>query len=78
MTTKADVPGISPSSTKKEILDAYNSLLNNLEERAQTELKPEKVKAEREKQEVVQTADALMTHQITRAVNELIAKPARH
>lgn len=77
MTTKADVPGISPSSTKKEILDAYNSLLKNLEERAQIELKPERVKAEREKQEVVQTADALMTHQITRAVNELIGETGK-
>jgi hypothetical protein len=77
MTTKADVPVITATSTKKEILDAYHSLLRALETKAQTELKPEKVKADREKQEVVQTADALMTHKVIKTVNELISETGR-
>lgn len=68
MNTKAD---ITPSSTKKEILDAYNSLLKTLETKAQTELKPEKSKAEREKQEVIQTTDTLTTEKVIKTVNEL-------
>jgi hypothetical protein len=78
MTTKADgVPGISATSTKKEILDAYNNLLKALETRAQTELKPEKAKVEREKQDVVQTADALSTHAVIKTVNELIGETGK-
>lgn len=43
MAVKADsIPGITATSTKKEILDAYNDLLKVLETKAQTELKPEK------------------------------------
>jgi len=68
MDTKAD---ITASSTKKEILDAYNNLLKVLETRAQTELKPEKTKAEREKQEVIQTSDTLTTDKVIKTLNEL-------
>jgi DNA repair exonuclease SbcCD ATPase subunit len=75
MSTKTDsVPGITPTSTKKEMLDAYNRLLKELETKAQTELKPEKVKAEREKQEVVQTAEAITSHGVIKTVNELIGE----
>lgn len=78
MTTKTEtVSGISASSTKKEILDAYNNLLKTLETKAQMELKPEKVKAEREKQEVVQIADALTTHKVIKAVNDLIGETSK-
>jgi hypothetical protein len=66
-----DKADITPSSTKKEILDAYNNLLKVLETKAQTELKPEKSKAEREKQEVVKTTDALTTDKVIKTVNEL-------
>ena len=75
MATKTDsISGITATSTKKEILDAYNNLVKALETKAQTELKPEKVKAEREKQEVVQTADTVSTHGVIRKVNELIGE----
>ena len=78
MTTKAEsTPGITATSTKKEILDAYNNLLKEMETKAQTELKPEKVKAEREKQEVVQTADTVGTHGVIRKVNELIGETGK-
>ncbi len=78
MTTKAEGnPGITATSTKKEILDAYNSLLKAFETKAQTELKPEKAKAEKEKQEVVQTADALTTHAVIKTVNELIGETSK-
>lgn len=78
MTTKTDTsPAVSATSTKKEILDAYTSLLKTLETRAQTELKPEKIKAEREKQEVVQTADEVAAHGVIGTINELIGKTGR-
>ena len=78
MPTKSEgVPGITATSTKKEILDAYNDLLKSLETKAQTELKPEKAKAEREKQEVLQTADALTTHAVIKTVNELIGETGK-
>ncbi|MDR3553842.1 MAG: hypothetical protein P4L55_03720 [Syntrophobacteraceae bacterium] len=72
-----ETPGINATSTKKEILDAYNNLLKTLQTKAQTELKPEKAKAEREKQEVVQSADALSTHSVIKTVNELISETTR-
>jgi chromosome segregation ATPase len=78
MTTKTEsVPSISATSTKKEILDAYNSLLKTLETKARTELKPEKLKAEREEQEVVQTADAIASHGVIKTINELIGETGR-
>lgn len=78
MPAKTDnLPSISATSTKKEILDAYNNLLKTLEARAQTELKPEKVKAEREKQEVVQTADTVITHGVIKTINELIGETSK-
>ncbi|MEM5790159.1 MAG: hypothetical protein AAGU11_22810 [Syntrophobacteraceae bacterium] len=78
MATKADsVPGITATSTKKELFDAYNNLLKVLETKAQTELKPEKVRAEREKQEVVQIADTVSTHGVIGKVNELIGETSK-
>lgn len=78
MTTKTEsAPGISATSTKKEILDAYNKLLREHETRAQTELKPEKVKAEREKQEVIQTADSVSRDGVIRKVNDLIGETGK-
>lgn len=78
MTTKSDgIPSITATSTKKEILDAYNDLLKTLEAKAQVELKPEKIKAEREKQEVVQTADALATQKVIKTINELIGETGK-
>lgn len=78
MPTKTDnVPAISATSTKKEILDAYNNLLKMLETKAQTELKPEKVKGEREEQEVIQTADAVITHGVIKTINELIGETSK-
>ncbi len=78
MAAKAeDTPDITASSTKKEILDAYNNLLKTLQTKAQTELKPEKAKAEREKQEVVQIADALTTHNVIKTLNELISETTK-
>jgi chromosome segregation ATPase len=78
MASKPDgIPVITATSTKKEMLDAYNNLVKVLETKSQTELKPEKAKAEREKQEVVQTADALATHNVIKTVNELIGETGK-
>ena len=78
MAAKAeDTSSITATSTKKEILDAYNDLLKTLQTKAQTELKPEKAKAEREKQEVVQIADGLTTLQVVKSVHELISETTR-
>ncbi|MFZ2447448.1 MAG: hypothetical protein WAW37_13915 [Syntrophobacteraceae bacterium] len=78
MATKTDsTPGITPTSTKKEMFDAYNNLLKVLETKAQTELKPERVKAEREKQEVVQTAETAITQGVIRTINGLIGETSK-
>ncbi|MDY0040623.1 MAG: hypothetical protein RBS57_09950 [Desulforhabdus sp.] len=66
-----DIPKITTSNTKKEMIEAYNKLRKALEIQAQTELKPVKAKEERERREVVEAADALTTEKVIKAVNEL-------
>lgn len=57
--TTKDLPSISPSSTKKEMLEAYTQLAAMLENRAGQELLPEKIKEDRQKKETIKTADDL-------------------
>ncbi|MBA3013962.1 MAG: hypothetical protein KKD63_07750 [Proteobacteria bacterium] len=52
-----DLPKVTPTNTKKEILDAYNQLLGQLESRASQELRPEKEKEVRRVQEAVTVAE---------------------
>lgn len=66
-----DVPKITPSSTKKEMLEAFNELKKQLEEKEETQLKPEKRKEEMLTKEVIQAADTLAAEDTTVKINEL-------
>jgi len=68
---KSDVPKISMSSTKKEMIAAYDEVLKQLEEKEQTELRPEKVKEEKRKQEAVGTAEDVAAEDIGSKVSAL-------
>ncbi|MCK9262383.1 MAG: hypothetical protein WDA72_07750 [Desulfomonilia bacterium] len=50
---KSKKPDLGMKNTKQELLDAYNEVLEELEERNQAELKPEKKIEEKKKQEVI-------------------------
>jgi hypothetical protein len=43
---------LSMSNTKKEMIDTYNALLKQLQEKSEAELKPEKQIEEKKKREV--------------------------
>lgn len=75
--TTKDLPKISTSNTKKEMLAAYNQLAAMLEERATSELQPEKAKEEKQKREVVSAADDLAGKGVTGQLDSLKAAIAR-
>lgn len=66
-----EIPKITPSSTKKEMLEAYKQLVDKFKEQASAELKPEKVKEERKAREVVQAADAISADPILKRLGDL-------
>jgi hypothetical protein len=68
---KEEMPDISISSTKKEMLAAFEELKQKLHEKAETELKPEKKKEEMRKTEVIKTADTLTTDGTVEKINAL-------
>jgi hypothetical protein len=56
---KLDVPKLSLTNTKKEMLDSYNELIEKIKEQAKSELKPEKAQKLIKEKEIVQTADEI-------------------
>lgn len=62
---------LSMTNTKKEMVDAYNALLRELEERDKAALKPEKKLEERKKSEVVNVAASLSTEGVAKEINNL-------
>ena len=66
-----DTPKISSSNTKKEILDAYNQLKEQLETRAEGELRPEIEKESRRKKEVRGLADDLSVTEVAGSIDGL-------
>ncbi len=66
-----DIPKISSSSTKKQIIDAFNQLKKQYEERQKVVLEPERVKEEKKKQEVVQVAEKTVSEGIDQKINDL-------
>lgn len=68
---KDELPDISMTNTKKEMLAAFSELKKKLHEKAETELKPEKKKEERRKAEVIKTADTLTTDGTVEKINAL-------
>ena len=66
-----DIPKISTYNTKKEIFEAFNLLKKRFEEQAKAELKPEKVKKEREEKEIVKIADKAASESAINRINNL-------
>ena len=56
---KAQAKKISPTSTKQEVLEAYNALLGEIQEKKDAELKPEEKREEKKVKETLQAADSL-------------------
>jgi hypothetical protein len=61
----------SMSNTKKEMMDAYNTLLKKLKEKREAELKPEKIIEEKKKKEVVQVAESLSSEGVVTGISNL-------
>nr|MBS0022246.1 hypothetical protein [Gammaproteobacteria bacterium] len=62
---------LSMTNTKKEMVDAYNALLRQLEEKEKAALKPEKKLEEKKKSEVVAVAASLSTEGVAKEINSL-------
>lgn len=62
---------LSMASTKQEMLEAYQVLLKQLQEKEKTELRPEEEIEKKKKKEVVEIADALSPDGVVKAANEL-------
>lgn len=65
------IPKMTLSNTKKEMLEAYNNLLKQLEEKREAELKPsEKIEAKKIR-EVIETADSITTERVVKKTADL-------
>lgn len=62
---------LSMASTKQEMLEAYNTLLKQLQEKEKTELRPEEEIEKKKKKEVVEIADSLSSAGVAKAVSDL-------
>ena len=62
---------LTTSNTKQEMLEAYNTVLKQLEAQREVELKPEKKLEEKKAKEVVQVADSLSSEGIARETSNL-------
>lgn len=62
---------LSMTNTKKEMVEAYNALLRQLEEKEEAALKPEKKLEEKKKSEVVAVAASLSTEGVAKEINSL-------
>jgi len=72
MTNEAILPKkISKSNTKQEMLNAYNALLKQLQEKSRAELKPEKQLEEKKKKEIVETAASLSSEGVVKGISSL-------
>lgn len=72
MTDKTPQPKkLSASNTKKEMLEAYNEVLNQLQQKREAELKPQQRLEEKVVKQVVAAADALSTDGIVKEIGNL-------
>ena len=62
---------LSTSNTKQEMLEAYSTVLKQLEAQREVELKPEKKLEEKKAKEVIQVADSLSSEGIARETSNL-------
>lgn len=72
-----DVQSISMSNTKKEMLAAYQELVEKLEQERQIKQKPEEKIKEREKKQVVQTAEEWSSAGVTQKIGDLKVEVGR-
>ncbi|MBI4619502.1 MAG: hypothetical protein HY739_04995 [Desulfobacterales bacterium] len=68
---KIEPKEISMSNTKQEMLATYNALLKQLQEKEETELKPEKKMEEKKMKEVVDVADSLSSEGVVKGIGSL-------
>jgi len=68
---KIQTKALSMSNTKKEMLDAYNALLKQLQEKRESELKPEKVIEEKKERETVKVAETLSSEGVVKDIGNL-------
>lgn len=71
MEGKKDSKKLTLTSTKQEMLQAYNSLLKELEARQEGELKPEKKIEEKKNREAVQVAESLTADGVGKGIAAL-------
>jgi hypothetical protein len=71
MEEKKETKKLSMSSTKQEMLEAYNTLLKRLQEKREGELKPEKKIEEKKIQEAVQVAESLTVEGVAKEIGVL-------
>ncbi|MDQ3667707.1 MAG: hypothetical protein M3410_14265, partial [Acidobacteriota bacterium] len=72
MTDKAPQPTkLSASNTKKEMLEAYNEVLKQLQQKREAELKPKERLEEKAVRQTVASADALSTDGIVKEIGNL-------
>ena len=62
---------LSLSNTKQEMLDAYHSVLKQVDEQKQLELRPEKKLEEKKTKEVIQVAEALSSEGVVKEISTL-------
>ena len=62
---------VNMTSTKKEILTAYHEALQELEDRRQDEIRPERKIEEKKKKAVVAVADALSSEGVVKGIGDL-------
>ena len=70
-TKKQQLPKPTMSNTKKEMLDAYNELLKQLQEKREAELKPEQKIEERRAKEVIEVAGSLSSEGVVKGIGSL-------
>jgi hypothetical protein len=68
---KSQSKKLSLSSTKQEMLEAYNAVLKQLEAQREGELKPEKRLEEKKAKEVIQVADSLSSEGVSKEIGNL-------
>jgi hypothetical protein len=68
---KAQAKKISPTSTKQDLLEAYNDLLQEVKETKEAELKPEEKREERKVKEVLDRADTLSAEGVAERIGGL-------
>ncbi len=65
------VKKLSMTSTKHEMLDGYNTLLKQLQDREKQELRPQEELEKKKTREVIEVADALSSEEVVREVANL-------